>query len=216
MKKKMLVSTIILLWITCVSWAIIQVQTIDGGICFTDNIENYNSNEFPVPQTIFPAEIPANAHVVSFSYFNYWHEAEDIYLELKFNTLEEMKLYLSDVKRACASHCQHSSSTKSNSCFIETQNIYNQSYEDMFSMLYCTSQGDNHYTGYTIRKTDSVIMRYECNFGVITYSFDELTVIHSYVYGWYRSSIHNHIPAYFKRFGVPLQENHQRIFYLEW
>lgn len=216
MKKKFLVSTIILFLAICVCLTIIWIKAIDSGIQFTDNLIYYNSKEFPVPQTVFPAEIPADAQVISFSYYNYWHEAEDIYLELKFNTLEEMKFYLSDVKLACVSNCQNYPPTKGNGWFIETQNIYDQSYEEMFCTLYSTSQGEDDYTGYTIEKTNSDIMCYECNFGSITYSFDELTVIHSYVYGWYRSNVHNHIPAYFKRFGVPLQENHQRVFYLEW
>ena len=58
-------------------------------------------------------------------------------------------------------------------------------------------------------------MIYRCNFGLISYSIEDLIVIHSRVYGSYNSEVHDHIPQYFKRFDVPLQVGHKRIFVIE-
>ena len=206
----------VILLVFCVSFTIVGIIINQRGIQFTEDIRNYNSEIYPIPKTLFPSEIPENAQVISFSYFNYWHEVEDIYLELKFNTLEEMETYLSNIKLTCKAYCQNKNYPKNSGEFIETQNIYNQSYEEMFCTLYWSSGGEKDYTGYNIVKGESGEIRYECNFGIISYSFDELVVIHTCVYGWYRSNVHKHIPEYFKRFCVPLQENHERILYLEW
>ena len=213
--KKIFIIAMLFFLIISVGLSVTNIIKNENGIKFSDNIEKYNFEEYEIPKTVFPSEIPSNAQVVSFSYFNYWNETTDIYLELKFKTLEEMRAYLSDLKYDCASNCSKINPAQKNVKFIEVQNIYNLSYEDMFCPLYISFQDENKYTGYKIVETGSEKMRYECNFGLISYSFDELTVIHTYVYGWYRNNVHKHIPEYFKRFDVPLYENHQRVFIID-
>ena len=183
------------------------------SVRYTDDIKKYNTQEYLAPKTVFPTKIPSSAMVVSYSHFSFWNEAEDIYLELKFKSAKEMESYLTDLRRACTTICKKNKSDE-NVFFIETDNIYNKSYKGLFCTIYRSSQYEIDYTGYKIVKEDADVMRYQCNFGLISYSVEQLTVIHTYVYGWYRSNVHEHIPQYFKRFNVPTQEDHNRVIIL--
>lgn len=212
MKKNVLI--IFILIIVFVFSIINVIKTDESGVLFSDNIDDYDSEEYFIPKTVFPNIIPPNAQVVLFTYFDYWNEVRDVYLELKFNTSDEMEDYLMNVKLDCVSNCKNIKPDKIDNIFIKAQNVYNSSFEEVFCTLYSTLQGDDDYTGYKIVEDDGKF-RYECNFGLTAYSFDELTVIHTYVYGWYKNDIHNHIPIYFKRFDVPLNESNQRVLFLK-
>ena len=47
---------------------------------------------------------------------------------------------------------------------------------------------------------------------VINCSFDELTVIHSFTSGNFASTVHEHLPKYFMRFGVILDSDYRRVY----
>jgi len=212
MKKKITITAIIFL-VICI-YVAARIIAVPDGEKFTDKIENYNTEEYDVPLFVFPAEIPSNAQVISFCYYDYWYEEKDIYLELKFSTAEEMESYLNKVKSDYVSMCQAKLAPRNGEWFIETQNIYNHSYTDMFCTALEISQDGKHYIGYEIEPRGDCTL-YSCNFMVISYSYDELTVIHASVRGSYLSNVNKHLPEYFTRFDVPCQEHHQRRFYLD-
>ncbi|MBE6801375.1 MAG: hypothetical protein E7530_00640 [Ruminococcaceae bacterium] len=209
MRKKLII--IFLLLVLCLGLFFVITNSENKDVYFTSDVNSYNSELCPVPQNVFPKAIPSNAQVVTFGYFNYWHEAKDIYLEIKFDSKEDMEKYLSEIKTTCELKCNNSNQKK---CFFYDENIYNHLYKDLFCMDYVTSEGYKDFTGYRFIKKDTNSMIYKCNFGLISYSFEELIVIHTYVYGWYINDVHKHIPKYFERFDVPLNQEHQRIFLL--
>lgn len=192
-----------------------KITTVESGLFFTEDVNDYNADGYPIPMSVFPEEIPSNAQIVAFSYYNYWHEAEDIYLELKFDSLTEIESYLSAVKMSCLQSCESYTPPLDGKWFVEERNIYDERYTELFCVLYCISQGEERYTGYII-ENDSKETVLKCNFGSICYSIDELTVIHTCVSGRFQGNIHSHTPKYFKRFNVPLDYTHHKTIFLEW
>ena len=215
MKRNRSIAITVALGIILLSFMLIVEKTTDKDVLYTNDVNNYNSNQYRVPLTIFPDKLPSNANVISFVYYNFWNEAGDIYLELRFDTAEDMEDYLFDVKNSCLTECENYNPPKNGKWFIETQNVYNPSYQEMFCAIYNISKGEETYTGYAIESTQEKTV-YTCNFGLIAYSYEELTVIHTNVYGYYQNNIHNYVPVYLKKFAVPLQEDHERYLYLEW
>ena len=65
---------------------------------FTQNISDYNTPQYPIGDRFFLDKIPDNADTIAFSFYEYRHEDFDLYLELKFKTLEEMEEYLKTLK----------------------------------------------------------------------------------------------------------------------
>ena len=213
-KKKNIIVFILIVFACLLTFVVYKIATVDYYLLYTEDIKNYNSEKYSIPSTIFPDEIPSNVQVVSFSYYNYWHEAEDIYLELKFNSTEEMEDYLSVLKSQCITVCKKYNSFKDENLFASEKNIYNESFVDLFCLIYYSSDQNKSFTGYVIENNEDII-RYKCDFGLISYSYDDLTVIHSLVQGWYLNKKHNYIPKYFVRFDIPLDTNHKRLIYLE-
>lgn len=211
--KKFIIVVAILLVSVFLYVFIVNLHHTEKHILQLSGVNYYDPEAYPIPLTIFPASIPSSADVLSYTYYNYWHEAEDIYLELKFNNVKDMENYLFDVKRTCLENCQNYIPINNCEWFIETKNIYNEKYNEIFCSLYVTSQGEEDYTGYAVTGKPEGSL-FKCNFGAISYSFEELIVIHTYVYGWYQKNVHNYTPKYFTRFNIPIQENHQRIFSL--
>lgn len=210
MNKKYVTIIAVFLLVAFVLFAAIKTKTVKDGMIFTNDIKNYNTDEYAVPVSFFPDVLPASTKVISYCHYEYWDEAIDIYLELRFDTVEELEKHLNSMKQKYTSNWDNKP-TKKTIGVTETPNIYDNSYEDVFFNRYHTIQGENYYTGYSI---DSNKNFYDCNFGVISYSFDELIVIHAYTNGGFRNT-YNHIPMYFERFDIPLYNNHQRVFYLK-
>ena len=104
---------------------IAKPQQSNKNILQISGINHYDPELYSIPLTVFPAEIPSSAHVLSYTYYNYWHEAEDIYLELKFDNLKDMEDYLFNVKQNCLDNCHDYTPLNNNSWFLETENIYN-------------------------------------------------------------------------------------------
>lgn len=212
--KKIMIIVGMFVIVLLLTVVLISIANVERHVLYTENINDYGAKQYSVPGTIFPAEIPLNAQVVSFSYYNYWHEAKDIYLELKFNSCKEMEQYLLTLKKRCIKFCEGNSSVKEEEWLVEEDNIYNELYVDLFCTIHVSYQNGKCFSGYII-ESDSDKSHFNCNFGTISYSYSELTVIHSYVRGLYRDSVHNYIPKYFERFNVPLNENHERLIYLD-
>lgn len=216
-KRKNLFIVLTLIVVCCVLLiAVFSVQGEDHQL-YTENISDYNTEQYPLPKDLFPQEIPADAQVVSFSYYDYWYEEVDAYLELKFQTKEALTKHLSSLQEQTETVrkdyiLNHNLSEKTE-WVREERNSYNKTYTDIFHLLQHSSTQDRKYTGYTINDKASPV-HYECNFGLVSYSYEELTVIHSYTYGTYQDGVNKHRPKYFERFNVP--DNHERTFDVEW
>ncbi len=209
MKKSFWV--VVALLVLVLSMLFIGVISVEDGELYTDNIADYDSKKYPVPSGIFPQEIPENCEVVKFYYFDYWHEAEDVYLELKFSTKEEMDKYISYLKTEYMKTDNNFDHTNTNP-FVEEKNIYNSSYIDCFCEEYNVIQGDDEYFGYSFYPVDSEMV-YECNFSLISYSYQDMIVISSTSRGYFRDNVHEYTPKYFERFNVPLDTVCKRLFY---
>lgn len=104
-------------------------MTVETHVFYTENAEDYNTDKYPITEPIFLSEIPENASVVRFSYYDYWYEVLDIYLELKFNTADEMKQYLSELELKCQRDLSKFDNTMSKGAWFSTEdNPYMQGY----------------------------------------------------------------------------------------
>lgn len=186
------------------------------GVYVTESVSDYNTAEYPLHLPVFLNELPPCAEVVSFSYYNYWYEANDYYLELKFSSRELMEDYLSEWWVAASESQQQDRRQTDREWFVVDPNPYDSSYTDIFCTTYINSTADMEYTGYSVEPPeDPHSPSYHCNFGVISYSFDELIVIQTYVHGHFREAVHHHVPRFFLRFALPLEERYERRFYFD-
>lgn len=210
-KKRIKVILIVLISVCLLFVGVRRWAVANKEVYFTERIADYNSEKYRLIPEIFLDEIPSNVDVISFSYYSYWSEAKDIYLELKFSSKDKMDAYLSELM----DHGLQSSSIDGE-LFITEQNPYDPTFTDLFCTTYITFTKDQTYTGYSIdpvKNRDAIT--YDCNFAVISYSFEKLTVIQSYVCGSYRDNIHDYTPHYFLRFHLPLDEKHDRLIPIE-
>ena len=212
MKRRRCVLIVVLLVACIIGILVYQLNKSTPGIIYTNDIKNYNTDRYRIPNTVFPDVIPSNVRVISFSYYNYWYEESDIYLELQFSAQEDMEVYLESIQNSCISNLQESTPPKNTGWIIDTENIYDTSYKEKFCTQYQASSGNECYTGYKILVDSSYI----CSFGLISYSFEELIVIHACTVGWFTADENNYVPMYFKRFNVPVGGSHKRIFNLEY
>lgn len=179
-------------------------------VIYTENIahyEEYGVNEWD----IFPNKIPTNATVIKFSYYTYFSEACDVYLELKFETLSEMEFYLSEFKSTVLENYPSKEPLYNDDCWFVIDCPYNKNYEESIcfsSAAYRPS--DNSYTvGYSVENSIA-----EFHWSVLSYSKEDLCVIHSYIRGRYHKA-NDHTPMYLQRFGVTLDKdiNQMYVFY---
>ena len=183
-------------------------------VYFTENPDEYNTGKYSFAHSdTFLPELPQTASVVSFRLYQYWYEDVEYFLELEFNTEEDMRNYLEDLIERYLDKMP--SSDKSLERWIaEEENPYDKSFTDMFYTWYHSSGKDATYTGYEILPKDEESWRYSANSAIISYSYENLTVIQFKFYGTFYTSQHgeDYVPKYFVRFNVPIDENHKRIY----
>ena len=164
---------------------------------------------------LFPDEIPSEAQIVSYKYYNYWEEAVDVYLELQFTDADALQSYVRSFVAQTVEELNRENEQKKpfgEQWFIEEQNPYNNAYTDLIFARNITATGAKSYTGFSV-EPDENDMLYKCSFSIISYSIDDLTVIHTESHGWFRN-IHRYIPQWLLRFGVPISTEHERRFYI--
>jgi len=213
MKKNKLPYTIILICIL-IGFAGIYIYAglTPSEVDFTTNIENYGSGKYRLDSDIFLNEIPENAEVVNFTYYKYWHEEQDIYLELKFHSKEEMDSYLSNIRETCIKAQQnHSNNTKDRNWFITEQNPYDPSYTDSFFIAHYSNIAGRDFTGYHMEGKGLCFY----HFAVISFSYEELTTIQTYACGAFVENAKRYTPRYFIRFQVPMDVTMNRVHYLD-
>ena len=99
MVKKVILITLAILFILLLAFVVFKILTVEEGLLYTEKIDDYNTDEFPIFSAIFLDDLPENLNIVSFVYYNYWHEAHDVYLEISFDTPEDMERYISSLKQ---------------------------------------------------------------------------------------------------------------------
>ena len=204
-----LIAVVSLICIGCIAlviWGNMHTSVIEINI--TD-ISDYNTEEYSLKwNPIFPETIPENAEVVNFLYYEYYHDFEDYYLELKFDTPEELLEYLSVRVENAESKASKWSYTVEEGIFIEDQNPYNASYVDLFyaGTRWGKADGKCH-AGYTIEGSDSDL---DVLYSIISYSIDELIVIHEYAATRNYYTTKQKVPEYFIRFGVDTNTDTER------
>ncbi len=215
-KKIFILSFILVLLFIIIMVGIAKCISSKNSFQHTTDLTNYNEKDFPLP-SIFLNDIPNYAKVVSFSYYNYYNEEKDIYLELKFNNTDQLEEYLKNLLLNSVENfnSQGWKTPQNNEWFLESQNMHKQSYVDMFCVIYSSNKKEKNFTGYSIEINNDNSAIYECNFGVISYSYEELTIIQNYCTGTFQEKVNKFIPKYFDYFNVPLNKNYERLFYLD-
>ncbi|MBO5906576.1 MAG: hypothetical protein J6Q85_00285 [Clostridia bacterium] len=217
MKKKLKIALLILTIIL----ALYLVLRIDAhfahkkNVLNTQNPEDYSSSishlRYP-PEDVFLDTIPSNASVVSFSYYNYWRESEDYYLELKFGTKEELDACLEEIKAKYLNYLQRRNSSRITNPFIEKQNPHDNKFVDLFYTEFHVSTAERDFVGYETEILGGKFNR-SVHFMTVSYSYEDLTVIHSFASGnFYNGKTGDYIPKYFVRFGVPTNEIYERYY----
>ena len=174
---------------------------LDDSTISTTDISDYNTEEYSLEWfSIFPETIPKNAEVLDFLYYKYAADFYDYYLELKFDTPEELLEYLSIRIETVESKFSNRPYTFEEGVFVEEQNPYDASYVDLFfADSYKGKAEGKCYAGYTIEGPDRCL---DVRYSMISYSIDELIVIHEYVDNINYYTTDRKLPKYFTRFGV--------------
>lgn len=183
---------------------------------YTDEIADYNTEEYPVNYPIFMVDIPKNADVVSFCFYNYWNECKDVYLELKFNDEAELLEYLDSLMNYAKEYIQLrcGKNLSVEECFIVDKNPYNDSYTDYICTDFAAKVGNDMITGYSISHDDK--REIKCYYGIISYSVSDLTVIQTRSVGSYREELRDqkYIPEYMERFSVDVNAEFTRWYHV--
>ena len=165
---------------------------------YTSSASDYNSGDYYFYDGFFMPTLPENATVVAYYSYDYWKEEQDQYLELSFNSKEEMDSYLTSFYEYLAelrSDIKHFPTD--GEWFIRETNPYDSSFVDCFYKEYHYFQYDITYTGYEVTEDD-----YHCCYAVLSYSYDSFAVIQSVSNGHFERNDNDYIPQYLERFGI--------------
>lgn len=187
----------------------------DSDIIYTTDIEDYFALKAYRRSQIFPEEIPDNAQVVSFYYYDYWHEDTDVFLELQFQSEAELETYIELRVGEVQKEYQNQHGDTAGRCFVEKTNPYSQSYNELYYSGSFRSSSNKDYLGYSFDPDENAYLNYNCHFGVISYSNEDLRVVFSYTSGTFRNRVQQYTPAYFIRFKVPTTEAFENYIFLE-
>ncbi len=190
----------------------------DYVVC-TDDISNFNIGKYEWFGAVFSesTNLPENAEVIDYYYYDHFGEARDEYLELKFQTEEEIIEYLEKTLTEIKANLSDKTTPQYGEWFYEEQNPYNSTYTDLLCLYnhsYKPSLGEKpNYCGYSVNIEGNEI-EISAHLGIISYSIEEKTVIQTFFDEYYNNSSSGYfIPKYFQKFGVPVTENHERYFY---
>lgn len=216
-KKYISTLLVIIMTVSCMSSCSILESDSDNWLDYYEGVENYEALWWPIMKGFFPQKIPSNSQVESFSYYspNHKNTLYDIYLELKFNTVEETGAFVDEVTNDYLAYTKERLPDSDNSFLIYEVNPYNEGYTDIICTFNSTMSNKKFYVGYKFEKSyDGRELIYKCTFQVISYSYEEKTVILSHSSGWFLEKCDNYIPRYFLRFNVPIENGQNRIYYV--
>ena len=189
---------------------VLLVSSLSGcheDVFYTENIAFYEENGIN-EWDIFPDIIPNNADVIKFSYYDYYGEDCDVYLELRFETLSDMESYIDEFKATLLKKYPTYNALYNKDCLFMIESLYDESYEEM---LYLGDgayrKSDNTYSfGYTIENSTAVFY-----LDILSYSKDDLCVIHSSTSGTFNNA-NDYTPMYLQRFGGTLDKDVDRMY----
>lgn len=221
--KRMIKLTVVislLLGVLCILflWAYIVYFT-KPEVIYTTDIEEYYKKTLYHYSDIFPEALPENAQLVNFFYYNYWKDNIEVFLEIEFDSKEFMESFLDLHQKQCQEKYKKKYESTPffeaiNYCFTKKENPYKKSYTDLYHMTHTTSTVDKEFTGYRIDLGEDTA-EYTCNFGVISYSYEDLRVVFAYVRGSFHNNVHYYTPAYFVRFEVPVTQKIECYIYID-
>ena len=181
---------------------VVSMVSCQDGEKYTSDIVDYNTEDYPVYSPL-PKKIPENADVVKFVWYDYYHEKEEVYLELRFDTIADFDTFLENILEYAQSSLQEYNPSIYDGDEWRTiqSNPYDRDFTDCFVWGRGVYTGDSNYVGYEIAHCGvKVDYHYKCYYDIITYSSKDLTVIISSVSGTFHQF--EKIPEYLKRFKV--------------
>lgn len=215
--KKIVLTVIILIMLlqmTSCSNSLVDLLTSDQPyVISSQNVNDYNSDKCHFSESYFLNEVPARATIANLSYFEYYRESCEQYIELKFEDKDSLDYYLSTIKEHIIS--KKTSTAEYDPLFIEEKNPYDDRYIDIFYAPAHSITYNTRYTGYSIKVKANDHIDYTCIYVLISYSYDELTVIQSYTRGTFCSLEEEYVPMYLRRFNVPLDRELERLIYID-
>lgn len=201
-KTFLIIGIVIVVLLHCVVTFIVVVWlTTPDYPFYTDSVEDYNSDEYYFDEGFFMPDLPRNAQVVAYSSYNYWNEDYDQYLEVRFDTKEEMDGYISALfgyldQRREADGIQYS--PDNGDWFLRETNPYDSSFVDCYYKKYrFHSPPYYEFTGYRVEED-----LFDCHYCVISYSYESLTVIQSECRGTFYENENEYTPKFLERFGI--------------
>ena len=186
----------------------------------TEDVADFNKGIYSLEgYACFNYGGPAEAEVISF----YYHEENyncvfDISWEMKFETVEDLKLFVEHIKSTAREKYETDLRDPKNELIHEEQNPYDPDFIDLFVPDvalngYKNKERHDHLSRFVGKKAYSMDVDIAC----FSYSYNDLTVI---AFSSYNPISHSAdpsfrmLPRYLIYFNVPLTEEYQRVFKL--
>ena len=186
----------------------------------TEDVADFNKGIYSLEgYACFNYGVPAEAEVISF----YYHEENyncvfDISWEMKFETVEDLKLFVEHIKSTAREKYETDLRDPKNELIHEEQNPYDPDFIDLFVPDvalngYKNKERHDHLSRFVGKKAYSMDVDIAC----FSYSYNDLTVI---AFSSYNPISHSAdpsfrmLPRYLIYFNVPLTEEYQRVFKL--
>lgn len=186
----------------------------------TEDVADFNKGIYSLEgYACFNYGVPAEAEVISF----YYHKENyncvfDVSWEMKFETVEDLKLFVEHIKSTAREKYETDLSDPKNELIHEEQNPYDPDFIDLFvpdvSLNgYKNKERHDHLSRFVGKKAYSMDVDIAC----FSYSYNDLTVV---AFSSYNPISHSAdpsfrmLPRYLIYFNVPLTEEYQRVFKL--
>ena len=183
---------------------------------YVTDVKEYSNIGYTQSCSVFPKEIPSNSSVVNFSYYYEAPHGEcyDVYLELKFQTTDELEKHITTILAQIEAENREDPTqfyAHDGNLYHSECNPYNSDYTDVFSTETLVWTGDQYFVGYSVSPEDH--KEYQAHYAIVSYSLEDLTVIHTVAVG--RSKASQHSLKYLERFNITEEQATERWIYLE-
>ena len=181
---------------------------------YTEDVYDFFENMYD-DEVLFSKEIPNNATVSNFMFYKYFTDRRDVYLELKFDTAEDMDNYIAALLTNFEEYYRSKygdNVSLLNEYLVETVCPYDNSYNEIFITLNTTKFGNdpNYYVGFAVDDQYHNFKYYDCNYSILSYSTENLTVIQTSALGSFSKEL-KHIPGYIQKYNIPLEKSHEHL-----
>ena len=218
MEKILKIFTSALLIISLSTFFLTSCDNDQEHVYYTDDINDYLSEEYAIGSGFFLGEKPDYATVKRFVYYSYWSEVRDHYLELTFDSREDMDKYLAQIVSAVERRALKNNIRKPiQGWYVEEENPYDSSYTDWIFTTWLICIGDEKLTGYSVRAdADRGNHVLSANAEIISFSYNDLTIVQTRMFGSFETLAIDHRFEYFKRFNIPVDESFEKYVYLDY